>query len=377
MAQMSASEPRRFPPAWGRSNPVADGVNVVVVMRVLLPVRDGPRRTRRDRPDQRRHRPHPSRRTDPSPTPSSSRSPAPSSSMCPPVSEKNTSSSEGCRTSMLSTSTPAASSARTTDGRQTRRRVHAGAQVPPVVAHGDRARHQRRHGPDGSRVRLGQRHLQAGAPARLLQLLRRPLGDDPAVVHDHDVVGQLVGLLQVLRRQQHGDALAEQLPDGLPHPLPRRRVQPRRRLVQEQDRRPRHQRAGQVQPPAHAARVALDHPVGGVGQLELRQQLLGPGPGRRPGPGPTARRSAPGSGARSAGGPTSRPGRPRRCGAAPRPGAAARRSRPPSPSPSRAGPAWSGPARPSSCRRRSARAARGWCRRGRRCRHPASAWVSP
>ncbi len=35
--------------------------------------------------------------------------------MCPPVNEKNTSSKDGCRTSMLSTSTPAASSARTTE----------------------------------------------------------------------------------------------------------------------------------------------------------------------------------------------------------------------------------------------------------------------
>ena len=57
---------------------------------------------------------------------------------------------------------------------------------------------------------------------------------------------------------------------------------PGRRLVQEQHRRPGHQGAGQVQPPAHAARVALDHAVGGVGQLELRQELLGPGPGLRP-----------------------------------------------------------------------------------------------
>ena len=35
--------------------------------------------------------------------------------MCPPVREKKTSSSDGWRTSMLSTSTPAASSARTTE----------------------------------------------------------------------------------------------------------------------------------------------------------------------------------------------------------------------------------------------------------------------
>ena len=40
--------------------------------------------------------------------------------------------------------------------------------------------------PTAAGVRLGQRHLQAGAPARLLQLLRRPVGDHPAVVDDHD-----------------------------------------------------------------------------------------------------------------------------------------------------------------------------------------------
>ncbi len=69
------------------------------------------------------------------------------------------------------------------------------------------------------RVRRRQRHVQASAPARLLQLQRRPVGDHLAVVHHHDAMRQLVGLLEILRRQQHGHALTEQLPDGLPHPL--------------------------------------------------------------------------------------------------------------------------------------------------------------
>jgi hypothetical protein len=37
----------------------------------------------------------------------------------------------------------------------------------------------------------------------------------------------------------------------------------------------RHQRGGEVQSPAHAARVGLEHPVAGIGQAELFEQLVG------------------------------------------------------------------------------------------------------
>ena len=334
-------------------------------MRVLLPARGGRRRRRRDPPRQRRH------------SSPSAPSPSPGSSMCPPVSEKNTSSSDGWRTSMLSTSTPAASSARTTAVASPGDAVHAGTQPPAVVADADPPRHQRRDGADRLGVRLRQRHLQAGAPARLLQLLRRAVRDHPAVVDHDDAVGQRVGLLEVLRRQQHGDALAEQLPDGLPHPLAARRVQAGRRLVEEQDRRPRHQRRRQVEPPAHAARVALHHPVGGVGQLELLEQLGRPGARRRPGPCRRARRPARGSGVRSAAGRAWRPGRRRRCGGAPRPGVGRRRSPPPWPARRRAGPAWSGSAPPSSCPAPFGPSSPRIDPAGTAKSTPASAWVSP
>ena len=92
---------------------------------------------------------------------------------------------------------------------------------PPVVAHVTPARTpaapwRRRREACGSASVTSRRaprlasFSSSGVPSR----------DDPPVVHDHDVVGQLVGLLEVLRRQQHGHALAEQLPDGLPDPLP-------------------------------------------------------------------------------------------------------------------------------------------------------------
>ena len=56
-------------------------------------------------------------------------------------------------------------------------------------------------------VGLGRDGLDRGAADLGLQLRRRALGDDPAVVDDPDPVGEDVGLLQVLRRQEDGDAV--------------------------------------------------------------------------------------------------------------------------------------------------------------------------
>ena len=50
-------------------------------------------------------------------------------------------------------------------------------------------------------------------------------------------------------------------------------------LVQEQDLRVGHQRAGQVEPPAHAARVGLGRPVAGLARARTAPAARGPGPG--------------------------------------------------------------------------------------------------
>ena len=124
----------------------------------------------------------------------------------------------------------------------------------------------------------------------------------------------------------------------------------------------------QVQPAPHAARVALEHPVGRVGQLELGEQLGRPGPRRRPAHvGELADQDqvlAPGQ---------QRVERGVLGGHADVASHLARvlhdvDRRPRWPGPRRAAPAWSGPARPWSCRPRSGRAARGWFRRARRSR---------
>ena len=104
------------------------------------------------------------------------------------------------------------------------------------------------------------------------------------VDHD-DPVGELVGLLQVLRREQQGRAVGDELADHVPHPQPAGRVEPGRRLVEEEHRRPGDEPGGEVEPAPHPAGVALHDPVGGVGELEPLEQLGGPGLAPRGGAG--------------------------------------------------------------------------------------------
>ena len=54
---------------------------------------------------------------------------------------------------------------------------------------------------------------------------------------------------------------------------PAARVEPGGRLVEEQHRRPGDERGGEVEPAAHAARVGLDQPVAGLGEVEALEQL--------------------------------------------------------------------------------------------------------
>ena len=55
--------------------------------------------------------------------------------------------------------------------------------------------------------------------------------------------------------------------------MPAARVEPGRRLVEKEDRRPCDQRRGEVEPPPHAARVGADEPAAGVREAEALEQL--------------------------------------------------------------------------------------------------------
>ena len=93
------------------------------------------------------------------------------------------------------------------------------------------------------------------------------------VVDDDDVVGEIVGLLEVLRGEQHGDAGGGEVLDHAPQLDPALRVETGRGLVEEEHRWTVHERAGKVEAPAHPTREGAHHPVGGVVEREVLEQL--------------------------------------------------------------------------------------------------------
>ena len=123
--------------------------------------------------------------------------------------------------------------------------------------------------------------LDPVAPGLALQLARRARGDRLAVVDDHDVVGELVGLLEVLRRQQHVGAGGDERPDRVPQLDAAARVETGRRLVEQQQAGCADEAGAEVEAAAHAARVAADETVGRVVEAELLEDVVGGDPGGR------------------------------------------------------------------------------------------------
>jgi hypothetical protein len=95
------------------------------------------------------------------------------------------------------------------------------------------------------------------------------------VVDHRDAVGEHVGLLEVLGRQEHGGPVADELADHVPQRIAARKVEPRRRLVQEQHGRRLHERGRDVEPAPHATRIRARRPIAGIGKIEPVEQLAG------------------------------------------------------------------------------------------------------
>ena len=147
----------------------------------------------------------------------------------------------------------------------------------------------------GPLPRVAQSQVDGAGADRRLQLARRALRDHPAVVDDRDPAGELVGLVQVLRGQQHGRAVRDHRPDDLPHLVAAARVQTGRRLVEEQQVGGVEDARRDVDAPPHAAGVLLHLPVGRVGQAERGEQGRRRAPGRPACAARAAGRAAPGS----------------------------------------------------------------------------------
>ena len=107
------------------------------------------------------------------------------------------------------------------------------------------------------------------------QLAARPLGDDLAVVDERDPVAQLLGLFEVVRRQQDRRAPRVDPLDVVPQLEPQLDVDAGGRLVEDQQPRAVHQRPREDQPALHAARERPRAVVALGGERERVEQLGG------------------------------------------------------------------------------------------------------
>ena len=116
---------------------------------------------------------------------------------------------------------------------------------------------------------------QAVAGPRLAAKLgERALVGDPARADDRDAVAELLDLGEQVARQQNGDALAGEVADEPAHVAHPGRVEPGRRLVEQQQARPAQKRGGDAEPLAHPVRVAADPVAGAVGELDDLEHLV-------------------------------------------------------------------------------------------------------
>src|SRR5437763_6441992 len=98
-------------------------------------------------------------------------------------------------------------------------------------------------------------HAVAARVARA-ELAGRPLGEDATVLDDRHAVGERLGLLEVVRGEQHGLAEVPERAHGVPRRPPRGRVEAGGRLVEEDQLRIGHQGQRQVEAAQRAARQA-------------------------------------------------------------------------------------------------------------------------
>ena len=101
--------------------------------------------------------------------------------------------------------------------------------------------------------------------------------DGTAMVDHDDVIGEQIGFLEILRREQQRRAGGDEVTDDTPHLLPAADVESGRRLVEDQHGRFSDECTGEVEAASHTARVGLGRPVAGLVQVESFEQFAGTG----------------------------------------------------------------------------------------------------
>ena len=109
-----------------------------------------------------------------------------------------------------------------------------------------------------------------------LELGRGAAGDHAPAVDHRDAVGEPVGLLEVLGGEEQRRAVVDELAQDGPEGVARVRVEPGRRLVEEQHGRRRDQAGREVEPAPHAAGVGAREAVAVGGEAEALEQLVRP-----------------------------------------------------------------------------------------------------
>ena len=97
---------------------------------------------------------------------------------------------------------------------------------------------------------------------------------DAALVHDRDPVGELFGLFEVVRGQEHRAAAPEEIADDLPAPAPRLRVEAGRGLIEKKNLGRTEDRGGEIEPAPLAAGKLLDPDIASSAEIERLDRCL-------------------------------------------------------------------------------------------------------
>ena len=121
-------------------------------------------------------------------------------------------------------------------------------------------------------LRRADPHARAGAAA---QRRERAVGDQPAVVDDHDLVDGLGDLGQHVAREQHRAALGGQVAQEVAQPADALGVEAVGGLVEHEDPGIAEQRGGEAEPLGHAEREAAGAAARGVAEVDELEHLVG------------------------------------------------------------------------------------------------------